>query len=183
MVMGTRCHLEVELVGDSKYNPCQDLEIISEAIEVIYAFAVGLEPEEVSFAWACAPCGGVPGACGMHLHGHAVWPRVRVYVRVCACVCVCEMCVSCECAYAYACVVVDPPSSPAHPQVAVNRVGCNTDGINVSIGFGSHVSNSSLTAIANGGPPRMMAATLAPFGLTLKSTTVQYNVRLAAVCV
>ncbi|KAG1680198.1 hypothetical protein FOA52_000312 [Chlamydomonas sp. UWO 241] len=107
MVMGTRCHLEVELVGDSKYNPCQDLEIISEAIEVIYAFAVGLEPDEV----------------------------------------------------------------------AVNRVGCNTDGINVAIGFGSHVNNSTLTAIANGGPPRMMAATLAPFGLALKSTTVLYDVR------
>lgn len=47
-VLGMPVHLEVELSGDAKYQPCQELELISEAVEVIYAFAVGLEPADVS---------------------------------------------------------------------------------------------------------------------------------------
>eukprot|EP00955_Chlamydomonas_euryale_P101841 365377-Chlamydomonas_euryale.AAC.16 len=105
-LLGMPCQLEVELSGDSKYRPCQDLEVISEAMEVIYAFAVGLEPDEV----------------------------------------------------------------------AVTRVGCNSDGINVSIGFTGSVTNSTLSSLMNDGPPKLMASTLSPFGLSLKGTTIIHDV-------
>ncbi len=57
-------------------------------------------------------------------------------------------------------------------QVAVSRVGCNKEGITVSIGFASHVANATLTTLTMDGPPPLMQSTLAPFGLELKSTTV-----------
>lgn len=44
------CKLNVEFEGNNVYRAraCQDLEVISEAIKVIYAFAAELEPAEVS---------------------------------------------------------------------------------------------------------------------------------------
>jgi hypothetical protein len=54
--------LDVEFTGNQKYRDraCQNLEVIAEAVEVIYAFAVDLEPAEVRAT--------------MTLHGHCHVP-------------------------------------------------------------------------------------------------------------
>lgn len=68
-VLGTACHLDVAFHGTAKYRPCQDLEVIAEAIEVIYAFATGLEPTEVRAAQGLRGCQHVPIDCSCHALG------------------------------------------------------------------------------------------------------------------
>lgn len=43
------CHIDVAFSGNAKYRkqPCDNLELVAEAVEVILAFATGMEPSQV----------------------------------------------------------------------------------------------------------------------------------------
>lgn len=51
------CHIDVAFSGNAKYRkqPCDNLELVAEAVEVILAFATGMEPSQV-----CVPPMHVP---------------------------------------------------------------------------------------------------------------------------
>lgn len=55
------------------------------------------------------------------------------------------------------------------PQVAVDRVGCNREGVTMTVGISGQLSNSTLSMLESGQPPPLMASILAPFGLTFRS--------------
>ncbi len=53
---GSSCSLDLSFTRTSKTRSCDGLELIGEAIEVIYAFTVDAEPSEVRVHGSCMPC-------------------------------------------------------------------------------------------------------------------------------